>query len=124
MTESTGPQTNSLEGTPAGPEVLYVQGVSNPGMSGQFPETQATVALVMSILGLVMCGLCTAIPGLLMANTALETTSQHPGHPDQGVAKAAQIVGWIGIVLGIIALIFVILYFGLLAVLIGSGEMA
>ncbi len=94
-------------------------------MVGQFPETQATVALVLSILSIAFgCGLCTAIPGLMMANTAIETTSQYPGHPDHGMAKAAQVVGWIGIVMGIIALLVLVLYFGLLALLISSGEMA
>tara|TARA_B100000029_G_scaffold132830_1_gene126809 strand:- start:598 stop:954 length:357 start_codon:yes stop_codon:yes gene_type:complete len=118
MTESTNPPNS-------GPEVLYVQGMSNPGIVGQYPETQATFALVLSVLAIAAgCGLCTAIPGLMMANTALETTSQHPGHPDQGVAKAAQVIGWIGIVMGIIGLILVLLYFGLLAVLFSSGEMA
>ncbi len=109
----------------SGPEVLYVQGMSNPGIVGQYPETQATVALVLSVLSIAMgCGLCTAIPGLLMANTALETTTQYPNHPDQGVAKAAQVIGWIGIVLGIIGLIVMLLYFGLLAVIFSSGELA
>lgn len=118
MTEPPGPQNNSLEGTPSAPEVLYVQGVSNPGMSGQFPETQATVALVLSIVGLVMCGLCTAIPGVIMANTAMATTSQYPGHPDHGLAKAAKIVGWITIGLWIAV---ILLYLVLGVFLVGAG---
>ena len=92
------PVTNVISGEaqPASQaEVLYVQG--NPMNAGQYPQTQATVALVLSIVGLMMCGLCTAIPGLIMANTALETTKQYPGHPDQGLATAAKIVGWITI---------------------------
>ena len=100
---------NQRTPNPEGPEVLYVQGVSNPAAVGQYPQTQAVVAMVLSVMSIAAgCGLCTAIPGLMMANTALEITSKHPGHPDQGLAKAAQVIGWIGIVLGIIGLIIVV----------------
>ena len=77
--------------------------------AGQYPQTQAVVALVLSVVGLMMCGLCTAVPGLIMANTALGTTKQYPGHPDQGLAKAAQIVGWITIGLWIVIIGFYLL---------------
>ena len=77
--------------------------------AGQYPQTQAVVALVLSVVGLMMCGLCTAVPGLIMANTALGTTKQYPGHPDQGLAKAAQIVGWITIGLWIVVIGFYLL---------------
>ena len=108
---------------PEGPEVLYVQGVSNPAAVGQYPQTQAVVAMVLSVMSIAAgCGLCTAIPGLMMANTALETTSKHPGHPDQGVAKAAQVMGWIGIVLGIIGLILVVLYFIVIGIIVANAE--
>jgi len=79
--------------------------------AGQYPQTQAVVALVLSVVGLMMCGLCTAVPGLIMANTALGTTKQYPGHPDQGLAKAAQIVGWITIGLWIAVIGFYLLMF-------------
>ena len=113
------------EGTPnpEGLEVLYVQGVSNPAAVGQYPQTQAVVAMVLSVMSIAAgCGLCTAIPGLMMANTALEITSKHPGHPDQGVAKAAQVMGWIGIVLGIIGLILVVLYFIVIGIIVANAE--
>ena len=77
--------------------------------AGQYPQTQAVVALVLSVVGLMMCGLCTAVPGVIMANTALGTTKQYPGHPDQGLAKAAQIVGWITIGLWIVIIGFYLL---------------
>jgi hypothetical protein len=32
----------------------------------------------------------------------LEITKQHPGHPDQGLANAAKIIGWISIGLTIV----------------------
>jgi len=68
---------------------------SGMGMQGYFAPTQATLALVLSILGVVACSICTAIPGLILANQALTITSDQPGHPDAGLAKAAQVIGWI-----------------------------
>ena len=102
------PETNVIEGQP---EVLYVQGVGNQGMVGQYPQTQAVVALVLSILGLVMCGLCTAIPGIIMAGSALKVTKQHPGHPDHGIAQAANIVGWITAIIWTLIILFYVFIF-------------
>ena len=111
--DSEAPDTVVLDGSPnvsegAAPEQIYVQaGQFRPG---EMPTTNATVALILTLVGLVACGLCTAIPGLILANGALATTNQHPGHPDAGVAKAAQIVGWITIVIwGLIILLYVAL---------------
>jgi len=108
------PETNVISGEaqPASQaDVVYVQGMNNPMNAGQYPQTQAVVALVLSVVGLMMCGLCTAVPGVIMANTALGTTKQYPGHPDQGLAKAAQIVGWITIGLWIVIIGFYLLMF-------------
>ncbi|MDC0183444.1 MAG: DUF4190 domain-containing protein [Candidatus Poseidoniales archaeon] len=111
---SVPPETNVISGQaqPASQgDVVYVQGMNNPMNAGQYPQTQAVVALVLSVVGLMMCGLCTAVPGVIMANTALGTTKQYPGHPDQGLAKAAQIVGWITIGLWIVIIGFYLLMF-------------
>ena len=70
------------------------------------PTTNAVLALVLGILGMVMCGICTAVQGLILAQGALATTTQYPGHPDQGVAKAAQIVSWIAIGLSLLVILF------------------
>ena len=65
-----------------------------------------------------MCSICTALPGLIVANGALATTTQYPGHPDQGMAKAAQIISWIGIGL----FVLVVLFYGALGALIIASE--
>jgi hypothetical protein len=92
----------------------------SPGVVGVgFPVTSAVAALVLSILGIVGCGCCTAIPGLIIANNALVITNQYPGHPDAGMAKTAQIIGWIVVGLAIVGilgmLIWVLMFGGLLA---------
>ena len=119
--EDAPPATNVISGE-AQPEsqteVLYVQGMSNPMNVGQYPQTQAVVALVLSVVGLMMCGLCTAVPGVIMANTALGTTKQYPGHPDQGLANAAKIIGWISIGLTIA---FVGLYLFIIIIAVAAG---
>ena len=113
-------ETVVLEGSPnvtsQAPQQIFVQGQGGPGM--MMPTTNAVVALVLGILGLVMCSVCTAVPGLILANGALATTSQYPGHPDQGMAKAAQIISWIGIGLFILLMLF---YVGIFAAVLVSG---
>ena len=102
------PETVILEGSPnvtsQSPQQIFVQGQGGPGMI--MPTTSAGLALVLGILGMVMCGICTAVPGLILAQGALATTNQYPGHPDQGVAKAAQIVSWIAIGLSLLVILF------------------
>ena len=111
-----------LEGSPAvtkeAPQQIYVQGGQYGGPGAIFPTTNAVLALVLSILGILMCSICTALPGLIVANGALATTTQYPGHPDQGMAKAAQIISWIGIGL----FVLVVLFYGALGALIIASE--
>ena len=114
-------ETVVLEGSPnvtsQAPQQIFVQGQGGPGMM-MMPTTNAVLALVLGILGVVMCSVCTAVPGLILANGALATTSQYPGHPDQGMAKAAQIISWIGIGLFILLMLF---YGGIFAAVLVSG---
>lgn len=80
-------------------------------MMMQQPSTSATAALVISLLSLVG-GFIFFLPfflapvSLLMANSALKTTSIHPGHSDHGVARAAQIIS--GIITGLMTVAFVV----------------
>ena len=114
-------ETVVLEGSPnvtsQAPQQIFVQGQGGPGMM-MLPTPNAVLALVLGILGIVMCSVCTAVPGLILANGALATTSQYPGHPDQGMAKAAQIISWIGIGLFILLMLF---YGGIFAAVLVSG---
>jgi hypothetical protein len=119
--EDAPPPTNVISGETqpeSQTEVLYVQGMSNPMNVGQYPSTNATVALVLSIVGLMGFSCCTAIPGVIMASSALEITKQHPGHPDQGLANAAKIIGWISIGLTIA---FVGLYLFIIIIAVAAG---
>lgn len=70
--------------------------VGQPGMMMQtWPATSAMTALILGIVGLVMCGCLTAIPGLFVAYSAKTIVDQSPGHPDKGTTTAALVINWI-----------------------------
>lgn len=95
---------------------VQVQGYS----AAPFTQTNATLALILAAVSYFMCGICTAIPAVIMANSALAITTSQPGHPDQGLAKAAQILGWVMIVLtALAALVWIIVI-----VLLGGAGLA
>ena len=87
---------------------VQVQGNS---IVGQYTETNAVMAMILAALSFVLCGVCSAIPAVIIANGALQITSNQPGHPDHGLARAAQIMGWIAIGLTIAVILFYILLF-------------
>ena len=60
-----------------------------------WPQTNATLALILACVSIVAGGFCLAIPAIIIANGALQITNQFPGHPDAGNAKAAHLIGWI-----------------------------
>lgn len=104
------------------PQTIYHQPVSyvqvQPGHQTMMtlPSTNATAALILSIVGIIGSlfyglGIIFAIPGLVLANGALIITNQFPNHPDAGVAKAAKICAWIGIGIAILMLMVVLLAF-------------
>ena len=85
--------------------------VSGNSVMGQYTETNAVLAMVLAALSYFLCGICSAIPAVIIANGALQITSNQPGHPDHGLARAAQIMGWIIIALTIAFILFYILLF-------------
>ena len=85
--------------------------VSGNSVMGQYTETNAVLAMVLAAISYFLCGICSAIPAVIIANGALQITSNQPGHPDHGLARAAQIMGWIFIGLTIAAILFYILLF-------------
>ena len=85
--------------------------VSGNSVMGQYTETNAILAMILAALSFVLCGVCSAIPAVIIANGALQITSNQPGHPDHGLARAAQIMGWIAIGLTIAVILFYIFIF-------------
>ena len=77
-----------------------------------YPATSATMALVMSILGFMCCGLF-AIPGMIMANSSLAITNQVVGHPDASMAKIAQVLSIVVLILWTLGIVFYVAMIGL-----------
>ena len=92
---------------------VQVQGNS---IVGQYTETNAVLAMILAAVSYFMCGICSAIPAVIMANGALQITRSQPGHPDQGLAKAAQIMGWVMIILTVLGIVI----WGILIFLVGG----
>jgi hypothetical protein len=109
---------NMLQGAPQ--QLMGNNAYGQQQMMMQQPSTNATAALVISLLSLVG-GFLIGLPfllapiSLLMANSALKTTSMHPGHSDHGIARAAQIIS--GIITGLMVVVFIIvaMFIGLLS---------
>jgi len=113
------PVGNVVTGQPA----QYVVASGNPMMMGMgmFPQTNAMVALILACLSFVVCGCFMSIPALILAQGALQITESIPGHPDQGQAKAAQVVAWVNIALSVIVAVIYIAIFGIAIGIEGSG---
>ena len=72
----------------------------------------AVAALVLGILGLVMCGPFAAIPAIIVGRKATREIDASQGRLDgRGTAQAGYILGIIGTVIGGLALLFVIFVF-------------
>ena len=107
---------------PHTPPPIHIGMMQQPGqqMVMSLPSTNATAALVLSIIGILSIwmyglGICFAIPALILANGSLQITKQFPNHPDAGVAKAAMICAWVAIVL-VIAIFGLVVLAGVLYV--------
>ena len=124
--DSAGQQTATQQQFQPAPQMIQgtTQTMMGGGAYGQHqmmvqPSTSATAALVISLVALVggfIFGLpfCLAPISLIMANSALKTTTMYPGHSDHGLARAAQIIS--AIISGFMALGLagLALFFGLL----------
>ena len=119
------PDATNWGAAPAQPQMMVGQPAAFPigqqpmmmGGMGYHQATSAVAALVLAIVGVIICPL-TLIIGLIMANQALAITSVSPGHPDHGMAKAAQIISWVGIGLWAVVILF---YAVVIFVFIGTG---
>jgi hypothetical protein len=106
------------EQPPQGPsQQPYPQQPPPYGYVAPFPRQTAggaVTALVLGILGLVMCGPFTAIPAIIVGRKATREIDASQGRLDgRGTAQAGYILGIVGTVIGGLALLFVIFVFAL-----------
>ena len=94
--------------------------VANPGQS-QSSSTQAIVALVLGILGIICCGLLAPIAWYLGSQETRAIREGRSPVAGEGIAKAAMILGIIGTILFVLTLLW-IFFAGGMAIL--QGMMA
>ena len=70
-----------------------------------FPQTNAILALVLSIASFACGGLILSIPALFVALSAKKITDGMPTHPDRGIANAAYIAAIVNIVLSVLLIL-------------------
>ena len=100
---------------PPPPASPYASAPATPG-----PPTSsgnAVTALVLGILGLVMCGPFTAVPAIIVGRRALREIDDAQGRlGGRGMAQAGFVLGIVGTVLGALALLVFLGLFALGAV--------
>jgi hypothetical protein len=108
------------------PSVIHVN--SGPQVSGgQLESTNATATLVLGIVGMMtalglaaMCcfgpNLCLAIPALVLGNADRAKMLANPHHPDKGMIQAANVLNWIGVIIGVLGIFLYVIFFIILGV--------
>jgi hypothetical protein len=92
---------------------------TTPGPYGYSPaprqnSSDAVTALVLGILGLVMCGPFTAIPAIIVGRKATREIDASGGRLEgRGMAQAGYVLGIVGTVLGGLALLLILFLFAL-----------
>lgn len=74
---------------------------------------QGTLILILGILGIIACGIFTAIPAWIMGNNALKAIDSGYGDPNErSMVQIGRILGMIGTALFVLGVLFWILFFG------------
>ena len=95
-------QTNVLVGSPSDPTTILIEQNSN----GFYQQTNATLALVLAILGITCGTLFLTVPALIIAAKTREVTDKVAFHPDAETAKVAYIVALVGTIIHAFLAIF------------------
>jgi hypothetical protein len=103
------------------PQQPYSQQPPPPPQPGQYAypvgpprpnSSNAVTALILGILGLVMCGPFTAIPALILGRKATREIDASQGQLEgRGMAQAGFILGIVGTAVGVVALLIVVVVF-------------
>jgi hypothetical protein len=108
---------------PPAPAPAPAPGYAYPAPPQRPTAGNAVTALVLGILGLVMCGPFTAIPAIVVGRKATREIDESQGQLDgRGMAQAGFILGIVGTVVGGLALLFVIFVFVLGGVIASNFE--
>lgn len=71
-------------------------------------EGSAITALVLGILGVILCPLILSVPAIIVGRSAQRKIEADPALGGEGMAKAGVVLGWVGTGLAIAGLVLVI----------------
>lgn len=97
---------------PPPPPGYYGGGPGAPMFGGTEKNNLGVWALVLGILGIVCCGVFTAIPAVILGNKSKEAAAQGQA-TNGGLGQAGVVLGWVGIVFGILYLLWLFVFGGL-----------
>lgn len=94
------------QATPQWPSAGAGQPTYTTGAGQQEQNQKALWSMILGILGLVCCGLFTAIPALILGNMAKQEIAASGGRQSgQGMAQAGFVMGIVGIVLSVLGIV-------------------
>ena len=99
--------TEVAAGVAACPNCGHPQGAAAYGGAAAYRRTdgQAITALVLGIVGLVMCPLIPSIFAIVLGNQSKSRIAADPSLDGEGMAKAGVVLGWIGVAIGAVGIV-------------------
>ncbi len=113
------PPGGGYNAPPPPPPPAYGGGYGAPG-GGTEKNNLGVWALVLGILGCVCCGIFTAIPAIIVGNKSKEAAAQGLAN-NGGLGQAGVILGWVGIGLFVLGLVWAFAMGGWAAWMDGQG---
>ncbi|HEX9775383.1 MAG TPA: DUF4190 domain-containing protein [Actinomycetota bacterium] len=91
------------------PSCGHPQGsVQPPGYAAPRTESSATTAMILGILSVVLCGIVTGVPAIIIGNNAKRKIAMDRSLGGEGMATAGIVLGWISVGFTVIAILFLL----------------
>ena len=72
-----------------------------------FADQKATLALILAVCGFFLLPFIASLGAVVVAHQARRMTRGYPDYPRRGLVTAAMVFGYIGLVYGVAALVYV-----------------
>ncbi len=82
---------------------------AQPATGARRTEGTAVASLVLGIAGFIICPLIPSILAIVFGNQAQRKIAQDPSLEGEGMAKAGVILGWIGVALVVVGILFIVI---------------
>lgn len=101
--------TQISEEATACPQCGHPRAVAQPSATPRRTESNAIASLILGILGIITCPVILSIPAIILGNQAQQKIRQDPSLEGEGMARAGLILGWVGVGLGALGVVFAII---------------